>query len=86
MHLLVDSTGVKMLDEGEWRIRKHGADYRRQWHKVHVGVDAQTLEIRAIEVTYNAIGNAPMLPAQIPENELLYSVSANDAYDARACN
>ena len=89
LHLLVDSTGVKMLGEGEWKIRKHGADYRRQWRKVHLGVDAQTLEIRAIEVTDNAIGDAPMLPyllAQIPEDELLHSVSADGAYDTKACH
>ena len=89
LHLLVDSTGVKMLGEGEWKIKKHGADYRRQWRKVHLGVDAQTLEIRAIEVTDNAIGDAPMLPqllAQIPEDEPLHSVSADGAYDTKACH
>lgn len=36
--------------------------YRRQWRKVHLGIDAQTLEIRAIEVTDNSVGDAPMLP------------------------
>jgi IS5 family transposase len=89
LHMLVDSTGVKMLGEGEWKIKKHGAAYRRQWRKVHLGVDAQTLEIRAIEVTDNAIGDAPMLPhllAQIPEDELLCSVSADGAYDTKACH
>jgi len=50
-HLLVDSTGIKMLGEGEWKTKKHGADYRRQWRQVHLGIDATTLEIRAIEVT-----------------------------------
>ena len=77
LHLLVDSTGVKMLGEGEWKIRKHGADYRRQWRKVHLGVDAQTLEIRAIEVTDNAIGDAPMRPqllAQITELQIRASI------------
>lgn len=52
-------------------------------------MDAQTLEIRAIEVTDNAIGDAPMLPyllAQIPEDELLHSVSADGAYDTKACH
>jgi hypothetical protein len=39
LHLLVDSTGVKMLGEGEWRILKHCADYQRQCRKVHLGVD-----------------------------------------------
>ena len=29
LHLLVDSTGIKMLGEGEWKTKKHGADYRR---------------------------------------------------------
>ena len=48
LHLLVDSTGIKMLGEGEWKTKKHGADYRRQWRKVHLGIDAATLEIRAI--------------------------------------
>ena len=89
LHLLIDSTGVKILGEGEWKIKKHGADYRRQWRKVHLGVDAQTLEIRAIEVTDNAIGDAPMLPqllAQIPEDELLCSGSADGAYDTKACH
>jgi Transposase DDE domain len=51
LHLLVDSTGIKILGEGEWKTKKYGADYRRQWIKVHVGIDAETLEIRAIEVT-----------------------------------
>lgn len=49
LHLLVDSTGIKMTGEGEWKTRKHGASYRRQWRKVHLGIDAETLEIRAIE-------------------------------------
>jgi hypothetical protein len=53
LHLLVDSSGIKMLREGEWKIKKHGADYRRQWRKVHLGIDAATLEIRAMEVTGN---------------------------------
>ena len=58
--LLVDSTGIKFLGEGEWKRKKHGAEYRRQWRKVHLGIDAQTLEIRAIEVTDNSVGDAPI--------------------------
>ena len=78
-----------MLGEGEWKTKKHGADYRRQWRKAHLGIDAQTLEIRAIEITDNAIGDAPMLPellAQIPAHEPLHSVSADGAYDTKACH
>lgn len=89
LHLLVDSTGIKMMGEGEWKTRKHGASYRRQWRKVHLGIDAETLDIRAIEVTTNAIGDAPVLPdllAQIPADEPMLSVGGAGAYDTRKCH
>jgi len=88
LQLLVDSTGIQFLGEGEWKRRKHGAEYRREWRKVHLGIDAQTLEIRAVEVTSNTIGDAPMLPellAQIAPEEAIASVCADGAYDTRAC-
>ena len=88
LQLLVDITGIKFLGEGEWKREKHGADSRRAWRKVHWGIDAQTLEIRAIEVTSNAIGDAPMrsqLLAQIPADEPIESVCADGAYDTREC-
>ena len=89
LDLLVDSTGIKFLGEGEWKRKKHGAEYRRQWRKVHLGIDARTLEIRAIEVTDNSVGDAPMLPellAQIPLGERLASVRTDGAYDTKACH
>jgi hypothetical protein len=89
LELLVDSTGIKFLGEGEWKRKKHGAEYGRQWRKVHLGIDANTLEIRAIEVTDNSIGDAPMLPellSQIPPDEAVASVSADGAYDTKGCH
>lgn len=89
LNLLVDSTGIKFLGEGEWKRKKHGAEYRRQWRKVHLGIDASTLEIRAIEVTDNSVGDAPMLPGllgQIPPGEPIASVSTDGAYDTKACH
>ena len=89
LRLLVDGTGIKMLGEGEWKTKKHGADYRRQWRKVHLGIDAATLELRAIEVTDNTTGYAPMLPCllnQIGANEAIASVSGDGAYDTKACH
>ncbi len=89
LHLMVDSTGIKMTGEGEWKTRKHGASYRRQWRKVHLGIDAETLDIRAIEVTTNAVGDAPTIPdllAQIPKNERILSVGGDGAYDTRGCH
>src|SRR3954469_5110334 len=42
LHLLVDSTGLKLFGAGEWLIEKHGTKTRRSWKKLHLGVDADT--------------------------------------------
>jgi hypothetical protein len=89
MHLLVDSTGIKAMGEGEWSTRKHGASRPRQWCKVHLGIDAKTLEVRAIEVTGSRVGDGPMLPKlldQIPAEEPIGTVTADGAYDTRVCH
>ena len=88
LHLLVDSTGIKVRGEGEWHARKHGRAKRRVWRKVHLAIDEATMEVRAVEITDSRIGDAPMLPgllSQIPEGETIASVTADGAYDGRAC-
>ena len=32
---------MKFLGEGEWKRKKHGPEYRRQWRKLHIGIDAK---------------------------------------------
>jgi hypothetical protein len=89
LHLLIDSTGIKAEGEGEWNARKHGGSKRRLWRKIHIGIDEQTLEIRAIEATSSSIGDAPVLPDlinQIPPDEEIGSVTADGAYDTRKCH
>jgi len=74
-----DSTGIKVGGEGEWHARKHGGPKRRVWRKNHLGIDEQTLEIRAVEITGNHIGDAPVLPdllSQNPSDEEIGSVTA----------
>ena len=86
LHLLADSTGIKFLGEGEWKTKKHGAERRRQWRKVHLGIDAQTLQIRAIVVTTNEVGDSPIaadLLGQIPSNEEIASFTGDGAYDTQ---
>src|SRR3954451_24424650 len=51
MHLLVDSTGLKLCGAGEWLVEKHGTRKRRSWRKVHLGVDADTGQIVAATLT-----------------------------------
>ena len=85
---VIDSTGIKVRGEGEWHARKHGGARRRVWRKVHLAIDEATLEVRAVEFTDSSVGDAPMLPAllsQVPEGEMIASVTADGAYDGRAC-
>ena len=89
LHLLIDSTGIKVEGEGEWNARKHGGQKRRVWRKIHIGIDEQTLEVRAVEVTSNEVGDAPMLPEllnQIPPEHEIASITADGAYDTRKCH
>ena len=69
LNLLVDSTGIKAEGEGEWNARKHGGSKRRLWRKIHIGIDEQTLEIRAIEVTGSKIGPSRQHPTDAPARQ-----------------
>jgi len=51
IHLLVDSTGLKLCGAGEWLVEKHGAKTRRSWCKLHIGLDADTGQIVAAALT-----------------------------------
>ena len=89
LNLLVDSTGIKFLGDGEWQVRKHGAQGRRQWRKVHLAMDTATSDIRAVEFTPSRDGDSPILPellGQIPEDEQIGTVTADGAYDTRRCH
>lgn len=55
VHLLVDSTGLKLCGPREWLIEKHGTRVRRSWRKLHIGVDADTGRIVASELTTNDV-------------------------------
>ena len=71
------------------RTRKHGSTKRRVWRKIHIGLDEQTLEIRAAEFTTSDVGDAPMLPElldQIPPDQVIASVTADGAFDFRKCH
>ena len=51
VHLLVDSTGLKLYGPGEWLVEKHATRTRPSWRKLHIGVDADTGQIIAAELT-----------------------------------
>jgi len=57
IYIVVDSTGLKVYGEGEWKTRKHGISKRRTWRKLHLGVDEKTGFIHASVLTENGKGN-----------------------------
>ena len=79
LNLLVNSTGIKFLGDGEWQVRKHGVQGRCQWRKVRLAMDTATSDIRAVEFTPSREGDSPVLPElldQIPEAEQIGTVTA----------
>jgi IS5 family transposase len=85
LHLVVDSTGVKVFGEGEWKVRQHGWSKRRTWKKLHLGVDEASGQILAATVTDNSVADATALPGLLDQVAApLTQVSADKAYDTRA--
>jgi transposase len=85
LHLLIDSTGVKIYGEGEWLDQKHGVRSRRRWRKLHLAVDADTHEIAAVELTPDDVGDVSALPDLLDQiEEPVGSVTADGAYDGDA--
>ena len=56
--MLVDSTGLKLCGAGEWLVAKLGTSRRRSWRKLHIGVEAESGEIVAIELTGKDVDDA----------------------------
>ena len=86
LHMVVDSTGIKVYGEGEWKVRQHGYTRRRTWRKLHIGVDEATLEFVAVVVSTNSFKDSQLLPDLLEQVEgPLSQVSADGAYDSRNC-
>ena len=45
LNIVMDSTGLKIYGEGEWKVRMHGVSKRRTWRKLHVGANPEDGEI-----------------------------------------
>jgi hypothetical protein len=58
MHLLVDSAGLKLCGAGEWLVEKHGAETCRAWGRLHIGLNAETGEMVAVDLRTNDVDDA----------------------------
>ena len=82
MHLVVDSTGLKVYGEGEWKVRQHGWTKRRTWRKLHVGVNEATGEVVAQTLTSHRIDDASQVaPLLTQVDEAVGAVGGDGAYD-----
>jgi hypothetical protein len=89
IHLVVDSSGLKVFGEGEWKVRKHGWGKRRTWRKIHLGVDEKTGEITAQVLTDNKTDDAEVLVNLVTntfsEGVDINKVGTDGAYDQYHC-
>ena len=68
VHLVVDSTGLKIFGEGEWLAQKHRIKgIRRRWRKLHLGLDLHTGAIVCADLTHDDVGDSTALPGLLDQ-------------------
>src|SRR5215207_1770640 len=84
MNLVLDSTGLKVYGEGEWKVRKHGYSKHRTWRKLHLGGNPDNGEILAVVLTGNNISDDAVVKEMLTQIEqALLACAADGAYDKR---
>lgn len=85
-HILIDSTGVQVLGEGEWKRLKHGESRCQVWKKLHIALDADSLDIVAMDVTESARLDGNYLSGLIGQiNGPIEQITGDGAYDKQNC-
>ena len=83
-HIVVDSTGLKIYGEGEWKVRQHGYSKHRTWRKLHLSVDEQSQEIQAVVLTEAGVDDAEVGRQLLNETPgPIQQVSGDGSYDKR---
>ena len=86
LHVLVDSTGLKVFGEGEWKVRTHGISKRRTWRKLHLAMNAETGEILASVATSSNVSDKEVLPLLLEQiAEPIKQLTADGGYDYATC-
>ncbi len=83
IHLVVDSTGLQIVGDGSWTAIKHGQRGRREWRKLHVGVDENggIVAQKLTDSTTDDAGVVPDLLDQIPDDKEIVRFTGDGAYD-----
>lgn len=84
LNIVMDSTGLKIYGEGEWKVRQHGISKRRTWRKLHVGANPEDGEIQAVILTENNISDDAAVEVLLEQIEQeIVKFAADGAYDKR---
>src|SRR4051795_5964265 len=82
VHVVIDSTGLKVYGAGEWLSEKYGERGQRTWRKLHLAVDPNSGEILACELTTIEEGDAALVGPLLDQiTSPIASVTADGAYD-----
>ena len=83
VHLVVDSTGLKIFGEGEWLAQKHKIKgIRRRWRKLHLGLNLHSGAIVCANLTHDDVGDSTALPGLLDQLDApLTGFLADGAYD-----
>jgi len=82
VHLVIDSSGLKIYGEGEWKVRQHGVGKRRTWRKLHLAVDEKTGQILAQRLTNKDTDDASQLPDLVQQSGVkVNKTGADGSYD-----
>lgn len=82
IHVVVDSTGLKIFGQGQWSEEKHGLKKRRKWRKFHLTIDRDSHAIIAQELTESDISDDAVVPQMLEDIEQeITHFSADTAYD-----
>lgn len=88
IHVLVDSTGVRVLGAHEWKHLCYGVDKSRYhtWRKLHIAMDAQSQMILSMTMTDSTRLDGNYLPGLIDDiDAAIYQITGDGAYDKRGC-
>ncbi len=84
LNIVMDSTGLKIYGEGEWKVRMHGVSKRRTWRKLHVGANPEDGEIQAVLLTENNVSDDQAVEKLLDQIEqTILDFAADGAYDKR---
>jgi hypothetical protein len=84
--LVIDSTGLKVYGEGEWKVRQHGYSKRRTWRKLHLAICPDSHEILFVKLTDNKTSDHKIYPQFIKNApKTVMRTYGDGAYDRLIC-